>query len=46
MDKAGRDIVSSVAARGPLEGKFTQSMENRRTTPIRTQTRDAESTAA
>ena len=28
MDKEGRDIVSSVAASGRIEGKYTQAMEN------------------
>jgi len=36
MDKEGRDIVSSVAAAGRLEGKFTQSMENYVDNPDRT----------
>jgi hypothetical protein len=36
MDKEGRDVVSSVAAAGRLEGKFTQSMENYVDNPDRT----------
>src|SRR3970040_23709 len=36
IDKAGRDIVNSVAAAGRLEGKFAQSMENYVDNPDRT----------
>ena len=36
MDKEGRDVVSSVAAAGRLEGKVTQSMENYVDNPDRT----------